>query len=107
MATARGPLGSLTPRSYRAPLPCAAAIGQCHRWYHTYVDKTTVYLPIELKTALRRVARERGVSEAEVIRDSIRRAVAGARPAPRPGVFAGTEPIARDADRHLRGFGER
>lgn len=71
------------------------------------MDKTTVYLPVELKTALRRVARERGVSEAEVIRESIRRAVSGERPRPRPGLFAGNEPIAREADANLRGFGER
>ena len=71
------------------------------------MDKTTVYLPVELKTSLRRVAAERGVSEAEVIREAIRRAVAGERPSPRPGLFAGSEPIARNVDVHLRGFGER
>ena len=80
----------------------------CHRWYHTFVDKTTVYLPLELKTALRRVALQRGVSEAEVIRQSIRQAVMGeARPRPKGGLYAGLTPIARDADDHLRGFGER
>lgn len=71
------------------------------------MDKTTVYLPVELKTALRRIARERGVSEAEVIRDSIRRAVASDRPGPRPGLYASGAPLAREADAHLRGFGER
>ncbi len=71
------------------------------------MDKTTVYLPVELKTALRRVALERGVSEAEVIRESIRQAVAGVRPRPRSGLFAGAEPVARDADAHLAGFGDR
>lgn len=72
------------------------------------MDKTTVYLPIELKTALRRVARRRGVSEAELIRESIRRVVADdARPRPRAGLFSGASPIARDADQHLEGFGER
>ena len=71
------------------------------------MDKTTVYLPVELKTALRRVARERGVSEAEVIRESIRRAVSGEPQRPRPGLFAGSEPVARDADAHLHGFGQR
>ena len=71
------------------------------------MDKTTVYLPVELKTGLRRVARERGVSDAEVIREAIRQVVSSGRPRPRPGVFAGGEPVAREADLHLRGFGER
>jgi hypothetical protein len=78
-----------------------------HRWYHMSMDKTTVYLPLELKTALRRLARERGVSEAEVIRESIRHAVTAERPSPRPGLFAGGTSIAREADEHLRGFGDR
>jgi hypothetical protein len=72
------------------------------------MDKTTVYLPLELKTALRRVALQRGVSEAEVIRESIRRAVMGEeRPRPSGGLYAGKVPIAREADKQLRGFGER
>ncbi len=72
------------------------------------MDKTTVYLPLELKTALRRVAIRRGVSEAEVIRDSLRRAVAEEdRPRPRGGLFASDTLIARTVDEHLRGFGER
>lgn len=79
----------------------------CHRWYHTLVDKTTLYLPAELKLAIKRVARRRGVSEAEVIRDSIRAAVERQRPRPRGGLFAGREPIARDVDKQLKGFGER
>lgn len=67
-----------------------------------------MYLPVELKTALRRVALQRGVSEAEVIRDSIRQAVLGeARPRPKGGLYAGRSPIAREADAHLKGFGER
>jgi len=44
------------------------------------VEKTTVYLPAELKTALRRSALRRRVSEAEVIRDAIRQAVGNERP---------------------------
>ena len=71
------------------------------------MDKTTVYLPAELKTALRRSALRRGVSEAEVIRDAIRQAVGDERPAPRGGLFASGKPIARSADEHLRGFGDR
>jgi hypothetical protein len=71
------------------------------------VDKTTVYLPPELKTALKRLARQRGVSEAEVIRDSIRSAVEPDRPKPRAALFASDEPIAARADELLNGFGER
>jgi len=71
------------------------------------VDKTTVYLPDDLKAQLKRVARSRGVSEATVIRDAIRAAVTQTRPAPRGGLFEGTEPIAALADELLKGFGER
>jgi hypothetical protein len=71
------------------------------------MDKTTVYLPLELKTALRRVAHRRGISEAALIRESIQIAVDADRPEPRGALFAGETPIARDADRHLDGFGER
>ncbi len=71
------------------------------------MDKTTVYLPAELKAAIKRAARRRGVSEAEVIRDSIRVAVGNERQRPRGGLFASGAPIAREADDHLAGFGER
>jgi Arc/MetJ-type ribon-helix-helix transcriptional regulator len=69
------------------------------------MDKTTVYLPVELKLAIKRVARRRGVSEAEVIRDSIRDAIGDDRPRARGGLFASGAPIAREADEHLSGFG--
>jgi metal-responsive CopG/Arc/MetJ family transcriptional regulator len=71
------------------------------------VEKTTVYLPDDLKQAVKRASRQRGVSEAEVIRQSVREAVGGARPRPRGGLFASGAPIAREADDHLAGFGER
>lgn len=72
------------------------------------MDKTTIYLPLELKTALRRLAVRRGVSEAEVIRQAIQRAVSEQeRPRPHGGVYASDVITARDADEHLRGFGER
>jgi hypothetical protein len=80
---------------------------QCQRWYHTYMEKTTIYLPNELKVAVKRAARRRGVSEAEVIRDSIKNAVGGDRPRPRGGLFASGAPVARRADEHLTGFGDR
>lgn len=71
------------------------------------MDKTTVYLPDELKAAVKRAARQRGVSEAQVIRESIQAAVGGAKPPPRGGLYAGSEPIARRVDELLAGFGER
>lgn len=71
------------------------------------MDKTTVYLPRELTAAVKRVARRRGVSEAEVIRESIRAAVGDVRPVPRGGLYSGAEPIARRAEDLLDGFGER
>jgi len=69
--------------------------------------KTTIYLPDDLKEAIVRVARQRGTSEAEVIRESLRSTVGRRRQKPRGGLFASGSPIARDADRHLAGFGER
>jgi hypothetical protein len=71
------------------------------------VEKTTLYLPSALKAAIKRVAGERGISEAEVIRESLRAAVGSPRPAPHGGLFASGAPIARQADQHLAGFGER
>jgi len=71
------------------------------------MEKTTVYLTRELLEAVKRAARQRRVSEAEVIRESIRSTVGGERPGPRGGLFASGSPIARDADAHLEGFGER
>lgn len=80
---------------------------QCQRWYHTSMDKTTIYLPADLKSAIKRAARRRGVSEAEVVRDSIRTAIGGERPHPRGGLFASGAPMARQDEEHLTGFGER
>jgi hypothetical protein len=69
------------------------------------MEKTTLYLPAELKAAVERQARARGVAEAQVIRDAIAAAVT--RPAPRAGIIGSDEPIASRADELLRGFGER
>jgi metal-responsive CopG/Arc/MetJ family transcriptional regulator len=71
------------------------------------VHKTTVYLSDDLRSAVSAVARRRGVSEASVIRDAIRAAVADERPAPTPGLFSSDVLMARDVDIHLKGFGER
>ena len=69
------------------------------------MNKTTVYLPPELKEAVEREARHRGIAEAEVIREAI--ATALRRPAPRDGLFASDAPFAERVDDLLTGFGER
>lgn len=79
----------------------------CHPWYHMYMEKTTVYLPDSLKTAIRREAASQGVSEAEIIRRSISLMVGDERPEPRGGLFTGNQHVARRADEFLSGFGER
>ena len=67
--------------------------------------KTTVYLPEDLLAAVKRVATQRGVSEAEVIRNSIRDAVTKERPRPRGALFSSGNPIASRVDELLEGFG--
>ncbi len=78
-----------------------------HRWYYIPVEKTTLYLPEDLKVAVKRAAAERGVSEAEIIRESIRATVGQVRPRPRGGLYSSEQPIARDTEEMLAGFGER
>lgn len=70
------------------------------------MDKTTIYLPADLRSAIKRAARRRGVSEAEVVRDSIRTVIGAERPRPKGGLFASGAPIARQDEEHLGGFGE-
>lgn len=72
-----------------------------------YMEKTTLYLPDDLKTAIKRAATQQGVSEAKVIRQSIRHMISDTRPRPRAGLFSSGQPIARQADELLAGFGER
>ena len=69
------------------------------------MKKTTLYLPADLKEAVAREARQRGIPEAEVIREAIAAAVH--RRAPQAGVFASDAPFAGRTDELLAGFGER
>lgn len=71
------------------------------------MNKTTVYLPDDLKAALRSSALQRGVSEAVVIRAAISKEVGSSRPRPRGGLYAGGAPIADRTDELLEGFGQR
>lgn len=72
------------------------------------MQKTTVYLPDDLKRALQRAARETRRSEADLIRDGVRLVVAqGDAPAPRFGVFDSGDPFfSEHVDELLSGFGE-
>ncbi|MEX0789718.1 MAG: CopG family transcriptional regulator [Actinomycetota bacterium] len=68
------------------------------------MQKTTIYLPDDLKAGVAREARRRGSSEAEVIREAIARAISA--PKPRAG-FLDAEPLADRVDELLEGFGTR
>ena len=72
------------------------------------MDKTTVYLPSELKEALAATAKRRRVSEAELIREGIALVTAADTP-PRPTLplfNSGQPSLAENFDELLKGFGE-
>ena len=72
------------------------------------MKKTTVYLPDELKAALKRAALVRGQSEAELIREAVRKLTQDVeQPRPRLPLFRGKNPtLAERIDEALKkGFG--
>jgi hypothetical protein len=73
------------------------------------MEKTTLYIPRDLKTAVERVAEARGCSEAEIVREALRALVDEREPpAPRLPLFRSGKPgLARRAEAALKGFGER
>lgn len=73
------------------------------------MEKTTVYLPGDLKRALRRASRASGRSEAELIREGIGLVTGAHRIAePRLPLFeSGQSDLAERVDEALTGFGER
>jgi len=73
------------------------------------VQKTTIYLPEDLKRALERVAEARGCSEAELIREAVTALAEKAEvPRPRLPLFkSGKRGLAGRVDQALTGFGER
>jgi hypothetical protein len=72
------------------------------------MQKTTIYLPEDLKLELERASAETGTSEAELIREGIRLALAKRYPAPTIPIFISPDPHFADrVDEHLKGFGER
>ena len=71
---------------------------------HVVKTKTTIYLPDDLKAAVKREALRLGVSEAEVIRRAVASGVGRSRPS--PGLLD-AEPFAARTEELLAGFGER
>jgi hypothetical protein len=72
------------------------------------MNKTTIYLPDDLRSGLKRLATETGRSEADIIREGIRLALAErTRPKPRGGIFdSGLPDLAQRVDEYLaKGFG--
>ena len=72
------------------------------------MQKTTVYIPEDIKEALAILASQKGKSEAELIREALRLFVASTKP-PRPKIplFKGDQPhLAEGIDEALSGFGE-
>jgi Arc/MetJ-type ribon-helix-helix transcriptional regulator len=72
------------------------------------MQKTTVYIPDDVKRSLGHVAAARGVSEAELIREALRTLTSQTLP-PRPRVplFKSGKPrLAEQLDAALEGFGE-
>ncbi len=72
------------------------------------MDKTTVYLPRDLKDGLAAAAKRRNISEAELIRKGIALAIARDEPRPpRVPLFNSGQPdLAEKFDELLTGFGE-
>ena len=73
------------------------------------MNKTTVYLPDDLKAALSRTAASTRRSEAQLIREAIAALTAGApRPRPTGRLFGGGDPgLSQSVDDALSGFGDR
>jgi hypothetical protein len=72
------------------------------------MQKTTVYIPDDLKREVGRLAQLRGVTEAELVREALRSLTSRALPpSPRLPLFESGKPeLADDIDRALAGFGE-
>ncbi len=51
-----------------------------HVWYFRRVVKTTIYMPEDLHRELKQAAKERGISEAELIRTAVRHELLGTPP---------------------------
>ncbi|MDO5673075.1 MAG: CopG family transcriptional regulator [Actinomycetaceae bacterium] len=70
------------------------------------MNKTSIYLPDDLKQSLSQEAKRTGQSEAALIRKALMAALPTRKPKPTPGIFAGKESVAERADELLTGFGQ-
>jgi Arc/MetJ-type ribon-helix-helix transcriptional regulator len=72
------------------------------------MKKTTVYLPEDLDKALKQAAGAQGRSEAEIIREAIKKSLGSMQPPrPRLPLFRSEDAtLAERVDEELRGFGE-
>lgn len=70
------------------------------------MNKTTVYLPDDLKRLVEMAAAREGISEAEVIRRSIASAEGTQRPELQGAIFESDEVTSDRVDELLAGFGE-
>lgn len=72
------------------------------------VHRTTVYLPDDLKSELARAAHDQGRTEADLIREGVRRLLDTREPEPSLPLFSSGQPdLAARANELLAGFGER
>lgn len=70
------------------------------------MEKTTVYVPSDLKQAVARAAAAQGISQAEWMREALRSASAQVTAAPRlPLIRSGKPRLAEVIDEALDGFG--
>jgi hypothetical protein len=72
------------------------------------MQKTTIYLPEDLKHAMARLAQARGVSEAELVREALQALTKAATPPrPRLPLFKSGQPgLAENVEDALEGFGQ-
>lgn len=78
-----------------------------HVCYRAGVIRTTIYLPEDVKRALERLARRRGVTEAAIIREAVGGLLEAERPRPTLPLFESGDPtLAERVDEALGGYGE-
>ena len=70
------------------------------------MNRTTIYLPDDLKSAVENEAKRSAISEAEVIRQAIRQLTSSAKRPRQGALFRGGQALAEHVDDYMPGFGE-